>query len=389
MAPKAADIVAVLREVLGHGVRAELHEPIFHGRERDYVRECIDARWVSSIGLYVERFERMLAERCNVARAVAVTNGTVALQVALQLAGVRAGDEVLVPALTFAATAAAVHHCDAMPHFVDVEEVSLGVDAQKLRDYLRLNCANQGDNLVNRSTGRPLRAVIPVHVFGTPADMDPLRNVAEEFGLVVVEDAAEALGSLYKGRPCGSLGKLGVLSFNGNKIVTTGGGGAILTDDCVLADRAKHLTTTAKVPHAWAYVHDEAGYNFRMPNINAALGCAQLEQLDEFIAAKRRLASRYRQAFSDVPHVSVFVPPPYASTNEWLIALVLDRPDAALRERILEACHAAELKCRPAWDPLHRLVPYAGCPRMELDTATALSDRIICLPSGAGLAAER
>jgi perosamine synthetase len=365
-----------------------LHEPRFHGREREYVLDCIDSTWVSYSGAYVTRFEAALAERSGATAAVAVSNGTVALQLCLQLVGVERDDEVLVPALTFVATANAVIHAGGIPHFIDVDDTTFGVDAIKLRSYLESIAMRRGADCINRSTGRRIAALLPVHVFGHPVDMDELNRVADEFGLKVVEDAAEALGSRYKGRACGSLAPLAALSFNGNKVVTTGGGGAILTSDPTLAERARKLTTTAKRPHRWALVHDEVAYNFRLPNINAALGLAQLERLDEVLAAKKRLWSRYRDAFEDMQGVTVFRDAPFAESNHWLIALVLDEPNSRLLEGILGALNDAGIRARPAWTPMHQLPMYGANPRMPLPVTEALAARIINLPSSPFLAPE-
>lgn len=273
MNPIAEVIVNALRGVLGSGP-VGLHEPRFDGNERRYLQECIDSTFVSSVWRFVDRFEADLANYTGARHAVAVVNGTAALHVALLLAGVEAGDEVIVPALTFVATANAVRYCGATPHFADSEERTLGLDPGALRDWLRQTAEMQGGGCINRHTGRRIRAVAPMHTFGHPCDLDGLLAVAHDYGLALVEDAAESLGSWIHERHTGTFGQLGTLSFNGNKIITTGGGGAILTNDSELARRAKHLTTTAKKPHRWEYVHDEVGFNYRMPNVNAALGCA-------------------------------------------------------------------------------------------------------------------
>lgn len=381
-----AAVVAALREALGAPAAAvPLHAPLFEGREWDYVKECLDSTWVSSVGRYVDRFENMLEDISGVARAVAVVNGTCALHMAFLLAGVRPGDEVLAPALTFAATANAVVHAGATPHFVDSEEATLGLDAARLETHLAETAERTAAGCRNKATGRIIRAVAPMHVFGHPADLDALAAVCARWGLVMVEDAAEALGSLYKGRHVGGHGRLSVLSFNGNKIVTCGGGGAILTNDVELAKRARHLTTTAKLPHPWRFDHDAVGYNYRLPNLNAALGCAQLERLPAFVASKRALAARYAEAFAGLPGVSVFPEPPFARSNYWLHTLLLDASDTALRDETIRLANAAGLGVRPAWTLMHRLPMYADCPRADLSTAERLEGRIISLPSGAAL----
>jgi len=378
-----APVLAALTAMLPAARPLALHEPRFAGREWDYVKECLDTGWVSSAGAYVDRFERLLAERCGVARAVAVVNGTAGLHAALLLAGVEPGDEVLVPALTFVATANAVVHAGAVPHFVDSDPVTLGLDPKRLEDHLTETAAPGPGGPINRATGRHIRAVVPVHVFGHPVAMDALNAVAARWHLTVIEDATEALGSLYHGRPAGALARLAVLSFNGNKIITTGGGGAILTDDPALADAAKHLTSTAKRPHPWAFEHDEVGYNYRLPNLNAALGCAQLEQLDTFLAAKRRLAALYHERLAGLPGIEPVIEPPGCTGNYWLNAVKV--PDAAARDALLAACHGAGLLARPAWALMSGLPMYAACPSAELPVAEELAARLVCLPSGAGL----
>ena len=297
-----AQIVDAVRSVVGPGPAA-LHEPSFGGNEWSYVKECLDSTFVSSVGKFVDRFEDDLARFTGAKYAVAVVNGTAALHIAMRMVGVVAGDEVLVPALTFVATANAVTYCGATPHFVDCEESTLGMDASALRDYLGSIARISEGACINRSTGRIIRAVVPMHAFGNPLDIEVLMEVAREFHLTVIEDAAESLGSYVAGRHTGTFGTIGTLSFNGNKTVTTGGGGALITDDSGLAKLAKHLTTTAKMPHRWEYFHDQIGFNYRMPNINAALGCAQLEQLPGFLDSKRRLFERYKSAFAHIPEV--------------------------------------------------------------------------------------
>jgi len=379
-------LAAIRRVVPESGAAVALHEPEFAGREWDYVRDCLDSGWVSSAGTYVERFERALAERCGVSEAIATVNGTAALKVALQVAGVAPGDEVLVPALTFVATANAVTYLGAVPHFVDSETSTLGVSPAALEDWLRVACERVSGALRNRATGRRVRAVVPVHVFGHPVDMDALNEVAVRHRVVVVEDATEALGTLYRDRPAGALGRLAALSFNGNKIVTTGGGGAILTDDSSLARRARHLTTTARVTHRFSFDHDEVGYNDRLPGLNAALGCAQLERLDDFIARKRALARRYAEALASVRGVRFFVEPQGARANYWLNALLLEEDEPAVLESLLERGHCIGIGMRPVWRLMHRLPMYQSCPRMPLPTAQWLERRLVNLPSSAALA---
>lgn len=360
---------------------AALHEPEFAGNEWAYVKETIDTGWVSSTGSYVDRFERDLADYTGTKRAVAIVNGTAALHVALLLAGVRPGDEVIVQPLTFIATVNAISYAGAIPHFVDVEASTLGMDPVALDEHLSAIAERRGDVVVNRLTGRRLAAIVPMHTFGHPVDLDLILETSRRHGIPLVEDAAESIGSLYKGRHTGNHGLVSALSFNGNKTVTTGGGGAVITNDEALGDRAKHLTTQAKVPHRWEYVHDEIGFNYRLPNLNAALGCAQLEELDGFIADKRRLADRYTEAFADVPGLDVVREPEFARSNYWLNAILLDPSNAALRDPILAATNDAGFMTRPVWRLIHRLPMYAAAPRAGLAVAEGIEARLINIPS--------
>jgi perosamine synthetase len=380
-----AAIVAAIRSVVGPR-SVLLHEPCFAGNEWAYLKECLDSTFVSSVGKFVDRFESDLANFTGAKHAIAVVNGTAALHVALLLAGVRPGDEVLMPALTFAATANAVAYCDALPHFVDCEERTLGIDPQALRTYLQSSTEVRAGQCVNRVTGRPIRAVLPMHAFGHPMDIEGVLAVARDFHLEVVEDAAESLGSKVGGRHTGTFGLLGTLSFNGNKTITTGGGGAILVNDSALAKRAKHLTTTAKIPHRWEYQHDEVGFNYRLPNINAALGCAQLEQLPGLLQAKRRLFDLYAAAFARVPQVRLVAEPANCTSNYWLQTLLLDEAVCDRRDQVLAATNDAGLMTRPAWTLMHRMAHFSACPRMSLPVSESLERRLINIPSSAQLA---
>ncbi|MBE0617460.1 MAG: LegC family aminotransferase [Proteobacteria bacterium] len=383
---RSEDLLAALRRALGPGrERVPLHEPVFGGEEWAFVKECLDTGWVSSAGKFVDRFEDDLAAYTGATRAVAVVNGTAALHLCLQLAGVRPGDEVLVPALTFVATANAVAYCGAVPHFVDSEERTLGVDPARLGAYLREVVEQRGGEAWHRTTGRRLAALVPMHAFGHPVDLDPLAELCAAYGIPMVEDAAESLGTFYKGRHTGNHGRLAALSFNGNKILTTGGGGAILTNDPELGRLAKHLSTTAKLPHPWAFLHDQTGYNYRMPNLNAALGCAQLEQLPRFLEAKRALAERYRRAFAGVEGVRFFVEPAFATSNYWLNVLLLDEDCAHLLEHVLEQTNREGIMTRPAWTLMPDLPMYRDCPSMDLAGARSLAGRLLNIPSSANL----
>ena len=384
----ADQVVAAIRVVVGFGSpggSVVLHKPTFSGNEWLYLKECLDSTFVSSVGKFVGRFEADLATFTGAKYAVAVVNGTAALHIALKLAAVEAGDEVLIPALTFVATANAVTYCGATPHFVDSEERTLGVDPIKVRGYLKYHTEQRAGHCVNRSTGRIIRAIVPMHTFGHPVDLEGIMAVAHDFNLALIEDAAESLGSYYQGRHTGTFGIMGTLSFNGNKTITTGGGGAILTDDAELARHAKHLTTTAKLPHAWEYRHDEIGYNYRMPNINAALGCAQLEQLPSMLKAKRELFQRYQAEFATVSGIRLMAEPARCQSNYWLQTLVLDSKYADQRDILLQATNDAGIMTRPAWILMHELPPFRECPRMDLAGAKSLVKRLINIPSSSSL----
>lgn len=380
----AAEVVAAIRSVVGIE-SAVLHEPSFAGNEWLYLKECLDSTFVSSVGKFVNQFEADLAAYTGARHAVAVVNGTAALHIALMLAGVRAGDEVLVPALTFVATANAITYCGATPHFVDSEARTLGVGAEKLRSYLASHTEQRAGKCINRISGRVIRALIPMHTFGHPVDVDGLLALAHDFNIALVEDAAESLGSYYHGQHTGTFGLMGTLSFNGNKTITTGGGGAVLTNNAEIARHAKHLTTTAKLQHAWEYRHDEIGYNYRLPNLNAALGCAQLEQLPTKLAAKRRLFQRYQAAFAAVDGVTLMAEPEHSQSNYWLQTLVIAPEQAALRDAILQATNDAGYMSRPAWTLMHELPAFNDCPHMDLSVAQSLAQRLLNIPSSAGL----
>ena len=382
-----AELVAVLRSVLPRDRGSlPLHEPSFGGAEWRYIKDCLDSGWVSSAGSYVETFEQKLAETTGAGQAVATVNGTAALHLCLIGAGVQEGEEVIAPALTFVASINAIAYCGAVPHFADCDASDLGLDAAKLAEHLDEIGEARDDGFYNRQSGRRIAAVLVTHVLGHAADLEPLAELCRSRGLPLIEDAAEALGSRYKGRHVGNHGLVSALSFNGNKIMTTGGGGAVLTSDEDLADRLKHLSTTARPGHPWRYDHDAVGYNYRLPNINAALGCAQLEQLRGFLESKRRLADRYRLAFGSVTGVTFFAPPREEESNHWLNALLLDQADQGLLDDCLAALHAEGILARPLWTPMHKLAPYSDAPCMDLSVVEDIAARLICLPSSARLA---
>lgn len=383
------EILAICRETLGDLESfTPLHEPSFRGNEWKYVKECIDTGWVSTAGSYVEQFEKKLAEFCGVRRAVATCSGTAALHVLLKVAGLNAGDEVIIPSLTFVATANAVAYCGGIPHFADSEEDTLGIDPQRLRKHLEDLTEIREGVCYNKSTGRPIKILLPVHIFGHPCKIDELQAVAKDFHLALVEDAAESLGSYYKGEHTGKRGIGAALSFNGNKTITTGAGGAVITNDEDLADRLKHIASTAKQPHRWEYIHDEVGYNYRMSNINAALGCAQIESLPQMLEEKRSLAKRYQSNFAASPNVRFFSEPQDCRSNYWLCCIILETQCATELESVLEATNSNQIMTRPIWRPLHQLPMFQDSPQMSLETVESLSKRVLNIPSSAKLAPQ-
>ena len=380
-----AALITKILSVTGSG--APLHEPEFIGNEREYVADAIDSGWVSSGGDYVTRLEQEMSEFVGSAHAASTVNGTAALHAALLLGGVERDDEVIIPTLTFVGTANAVSYLGAVPHLADSEYSTLGLDPEKLDDHLKAETEISGGACRNKRTGRRIGAVVCMHTFGHAVDLDSLTEVCARHRLVLIEDAAESLGSYYRGRHTGTVGKMGILSFNGNKVLTAGGGGMILTNDPDLGSAAKHITTTAKVAHPWRYDHDRVGFNYRLPNLNAALACAQLELLPRFLSEKRALADRYAQALANTPGVALVTEPPHAKSNYWLNALLLD--EGSLRDAVLTAAHGAGLIARPAWTPMHRLPMYEDSPRMDLSTSEDLFSRLINLPSSPKLGRDQ
>ncbi len=355
-----------------------LHEPVFIGRERDYVVDTIDSTYVSSVGAFVDRFELDMAKYAGSPRAVATVNGTAALHVALQLAGVERGDLVITQPLTFVATCNAIAYCGAEPVFVDVDRHTLGLSPQALELWLEDNATVDVNGICRaKLDNKIIRACVPMHTFGLPVELDALVQVCAKWKLALVEDAAESLGSFYKGRHTGTFGKLGTLSFNGNKVITTGGGGMILTDEKTGA-HAKHLTTTAKKPHPYEFVHDEIGYNYRLPNINAALGCAQLEQLENFIRAKRALAERYSAQLQG-GELQFVKEPANCRANCWLNAVICENRER--RDALLKATNENGVMTRPIWALMNHLPIYANCRQGDLSSAEWLESRVVNLPS--------
>jgi perosamine synthetase len=374
------NVVDALVKVIG-SEDSPLHAPSFGEKESQYLDECLRTTYVSSAGPFVDRFEKELAEFTGSKYAISVVNGTAALHLALRIAGVQAGHEVLIPALTFIATANAVTYCNATPHFIDSCFDNLGIDVSRLDKYLSSVTKLESGKCVNKLTGNVISAIVPMHTFGHPSLIDELVTIAEKYSLIVIEDAAESIGSYYKDKHTGSFGKMGVFSFNGNKTITTGGGGAIITDDLNLATAAKYLSTTAKERHDWEFIHNEIGYNYRMPNLNAALGCAQLSGLPEKLKLKRRLFSKYKESFSGISGVKVFEEPSNCISNYWLQTLVLDPDHVDFQEAILRETNQRGIMTRPAWNLICDLPPYKKSPRMEMITSPKLRNSIINIPS--------
>lgn len=356
-----------------------LHTPYFGGNEKKYLLDTIDSTFVSSVGAYVNRFEEMMAEITGARYAVAMTNGTTALQLALLVAGVQPGDEVVTQPLTFVATANAIAHCSATPVFVDVDRDTMGLSPQALQAWLEANVLIEGKTARNKHTGNRIAACVPMHTFGFPCRIDEIASICERYHIPLIEDAAESLGSYYKGQHTGTFGLLGTFSFNGNKTVTSGGGGAIVTNDEALAARAKHLSTTAKVAHPWEFAHDAVGYNYRMPNLNAALACAQLEQLPEILRNKRELAELYAGYFAQSGDMRFVTEQSDAQANYWLNCVVL--PGRAERDAFLKATNDGQVMTRPIWQLMNSLPMYAYCPCGDLTNAEWLADRVVNIPS--------
>ncbi len=356
-----------------------LHVPRFNGKEKEYLEECIDTTMVSSVGPFVNRMERDLARYTGAQFAIATVNGTAALHIALQLVGVKRGDLVITQSFSFVATANAIHYTGAIPYFVDIEEESLGMNIQSLL-ILETELEKRADGVYHVPTNKRMAAVVPMHSFGMPCEIELIANWCATWGIPLVEDAAESLGSFYKGRHTGTWGKIGVMSFNGNKTITAGGGGVILTDDEDLARHAKHLTTQAKIAHPYEFIHDEAGYNYRCPNLNAALLCAQLEYLDEILIDKRNLASEYARFFEEyTPHFRFVTEGNFKLSNYWLNSLIFD--SAEFKESFLKRSMELGIMVRPAWRPMHMLDMYRDAPRGDLFQTEWVYKHLVNLPS--------
>jgi len=357
-----------------------LHTPVFKGNEKKYIEECIDSTFVSSVGKFVDRFEEEMARYTGAKKAVACVNGTNALHLGLKLVGVEQDHEVITQPLTFIATTNAISYCGAKPVFLDVDIKTLGLSPIALLKFLETQtCFNSSTHqLINSSTLRPISACVPMHTFGHPCRIDEIVDICNKFNLPVVEDAAESLGSFFKGQHTGTFGNIGILSFNGNKILTTGGGGMMLFQDTLLAKHAKHLTTQAKISHPWEFVHDEIGYNYRMPNINAALGLAQLEQLEDFLVSKRKLSKDYLDFFNQT-EITFIEEPKGAKSNYWLNCILMR--NKAERDNFLKYTNDHGIMTRPAWELMNKLVMFKNCQTDELTNAIEFAARLVNIPS--------
>jgi len=375
---KFDDIIGYVRDLYSTTDFIPLHVPRFNGKEKEYLEHCIDSTFVSSVGKFVDQFEAQIAQISNTKKAVAVVNGTAGIQVALRLSGVKSGDEVLTQALTFVATANTIIYNNAHPVFIDVDKDTMGLSPKAVSEFLDENGELRADGCYNKTTGRKISACLPMHTFGFPVHLDELILVCEKWNIAVVEDAAESLGSEYKGRPTGSFGELGVFSFNGNKIVTSGGGGAIVSNNVKLAEKGKYLTTTAKQPHPYEYFHDELGYNYRMPNINAALACAQLEQLDTFLTEKREIAKLYA-SFFETKGIQFRTELPETKANYWLMCVELENKNE--RDAFLKYTNSNNVMTRPIWQLMFRLPMFEHYQRDSQKNAIFLEERIVNIPS--------
>ncbi|APC97075.1 LegC family aminotransferase [Francisella frigiditurris] len=380
---KTEKIIDFIKQTFSTDSFIPLHEPRFIGNEKKYLNDCIDSTFVSSVGKYVDQFEKEFAEYVGSKHAIAAMNGTASLHIALILADVEYGDEVITQPLTFVATCNAISYCGAKPIFIDVDLDTMGMSPDSLKKFLEENCEVKDNNCINKVTGNTIKTCVPMHTFGHPCKIDEIVRICDEWYITVVEDAAESLGSYYKSKHTGTFGKIGAFSFNGNKIITSGGGGVIVTDDEELAKKAKHLTTTAKVPHSYEYVHNEIGYNYRLPNINAALLVAQLEQLDVFLASKRELAIIYKDFFKDKNGIKFFKEPANSKSNYWLQVVMLD--DRQQRDDFLTFTNKHGVMTRPIWRLMSELEMFKDCQKYNLVNAKYLEQRVVNIPSSVRL----
>jgi len=359
-----------------------LHEPVFFGNEKKYLNECIDSTFVSSVGKFVDQFEEMMAKYTGSKYAIATVNGTAALHIALKLVGTDEKSEVITQPLTFVATCNAISYCNATPVFVDVDRDTMGLSPESLLSFLQTQTIQKDGVCYNQTSGKKITAVVPMHTFGHPCRIDEIASICNMYNIALIEDAAESLGSYYKGKHTGTFGKLAAFSFNGNKTITTGGGGMIITDDEALAKQAKHLTTTAKVPHPYEYIHDEIGYNYRLPNLNAALGCAQMEILDVILKNKRELAKQYNHFFT-TENIDFVKELEGTKVNYWLNAVVLK--DKKQRDLFLKETNENGVMTRPIWSLMNRLEMFKTCQSTDLSNALWLEERVVNIPSGVKL----
>lgn len=371
--------IGFIKEVFGNQEFTPLAIPVFAGNEKKYLEECIDTTFVSSVGKFVDRFEKDMAEYAGCKKAVVCVSGTNALHMSMMLVGVERNDEVLTQALTFIATCNAISYIGAHPVFIDVDKSTMGLSPDALKEWLVKNTEIKNGQCYNKNSGRRVKACVPMHTFGHPVRIEEIANLCEEYNIEMVEDAAESIGSLYKGKHTGTFGKVGAISFNGNKTITTGGGGMMLFNDEELAAHAKHLTTQAKVPHRWEFRHDYVGYNYRMPNINAALGCAQLENLDKFVASKRQLALEYAEYFKNVEDIQFFTEPKDTFSNYWLQAVILKDRQAQLE--FLQQTNDSGVMTRPIWELMNRLPMFEYCENDGLKNTIWFADRVVNIPS--------
>ena len=378
-------IVKKIKNILGKRKNYPLHEPFFSGNEKKYLFHALKKNYVSSIGggEFINKFEKKIKNFTKARYCISVVNGTEALHLSLIALGVKNNDEVLLPSLTFAGTANAVMYCNAIPHFVDSELETLGIDPAKLENYLKKITIIQNNQCYNKKTKRRIRAIIPVHVFGNVCKIDEILKIANKYKLKLLEDSAESLGSFFHNKHTGIFGDVGCISFNGNKIITTGGGGAIITNDKTIAQNIRHLSSTAKIKHQWEYIHDKVGYNFRMPNLNAALGLAQIENLNKFLKFKRRLFNKYCNEFKKVKGIAFISEQKYSKSNYWLNTIFINNSSIKKRNKILTLAHKNKLFLRPVWRPLHTLKHFRKMPKMNLNQATKIYKSCINLPSSA------
>ena len=358
----------------------KLHEPLFKGNEKKYLKKCIETGYVSYIGKYVNTFERKISKYTGSKNAVALVNGTCALHILLKYFNVGINDEVILPSITFVATANSVTYCKALPHFVDIEKETLGICPEKLEEYLKKIAIKKKGYCINKKTGRKIRVLIAVHVFGVPCKILEIKKICKMYNIKLIEDAAGAMGSFLKGKHLGNFSQAGVISFNGNKTITCGGGAVIITKNKNLASKIRHLSTTAKKKHPWEYIHDEIGYNYRMTNLNAAIGCAQLENINRIISAKRKNFFLYKRLFKKNKDVQIIQEPNYSKTNYWLITLIIKK-NKKLKNQVLRELNQSGFQGRSIWKPLHTLKIFEKCPRGKLKNTMDIYNRAINLPS--------